>query len=193
MLCIAVLVGSATAALAQAPPPWMNRGLSADARAALLEKAMTLDERIGLVHGQWAMPSHRGGVPKGALGGAGFTAGIERLGVPAIQETDAGLGVTNPADVRRGDSGTAFPASLALAASFDAGLAHAIGVAVGAEARAKGFAVLLGPGLNLARDPRNGRNFEYLGEDPLLAGVLAGELSRGLQSQGVVGVVATRA
>jgi beta-glucosidase len=187
MLYAAVLLSFAMPSLAQAP--WVERGLSPDARAALLEKAMTLEERIGLVHSQWALPSGGAGIPKGAIGGAGFTAGIERLGVPAIQETDAGLGVTNPVDVRKGDSATAFPASLALAASFDAELAHAVGVAVGAEARAKGFAVLLGPGLNLARDPRNGRNFEYLGEDPLLAGILAGELSRGLQSQGVVATV----
>ena len=70
---------------------------------------------------------------------------------------------------------TALPSSLALASTFDPALAYAAGAMVGSEARAKGFNVLLGGGMDLTRDPRNGRNFEYLGEDPLLAGILAGE------------------
>src|SRR5262249_10157788 len=74
---------------------------------------------------------------------------------------------------------------LAMAASFDPQIAFNSGAMIGNEARSKGFNVLLGPGVNLARDPRNGRNFEYLGEDPLLAGVLAGEAVRGIQSDHV--------
>jgi beta-glucosidase len=81
---------------------------------------------------------------------------------------------------------TALPSGLALAATFNPPLAYAGGAMIGAEARAKGFNVLLGGGVDLARDPRNGRNFEYLGEDPLLAGVMAGQAIAGVQSQGVI-------
>jgi beta-glucosidase len=84
---------------------------------------------------------------------------------------------------------TALPASMALAATFDPSLAYAAGAMVGSEARAKGFNVLLGGGVNLTRDPRNGRNFEYLGEDPLLAGSMAAEAVRGTQSQQVISTV----
>ncbi|MBV8743119.1 MAG: glycoside hydrolase family 3 C-terminal domain-containing protein, partial [Sinobacteraceae bacterium] len=80
----------------------------------------------------------------------------------------------------------ALPSSLALGSSFDPELARRAGAMVGAEARSRGFNVLLGGGVNLARDPRNGRNFEYLSEDPLLSGVLAGEEVAGTQSQGVI-------
>jgi beta-glucosidase len=103
-----------------------------------------------------------------------------------LTETDASLGVTNPRGVRAGDVATALPASLALAATFSTELAYQSGAIVGAEAHAKGFNVLLGGGMDLARDPRNGRNFEYLGEDPLLAGELAAEAVRGTQDQHVI-------
>jgi beta-glucosidase len=80
----------------------------------------------------------------------------------------------------------ALPAGLALAATFSPELAYQSGALVGAEAHAKGFNVLLGGGMDLTRDPRNGRNFEYLGEDPLLAGILAAESVRGTQDQHVI-------
>jgi beta-glucosidase len=114
---------------------------------------------------------------------------VPRLGVPALQESDAGLGVTNPQGARPGDAATALPATLALAATFSLELAFRSGVVIGSEARAKGFNVMLAGGMNLARDPRNGRNFEYFGEDPLLAGTLAGEAVRGIQSQHVISTV----
>ena len=72
---------------------------------------------------------------------------------------------------------------------MDADIAERDGAILGDEAWRKGFNVLLGPGLNLARDPRNGRNFEYLGEDPLLAGTLAGAEICGIQSRHVVATV----
>jgi beta-glucosidase len=106
-----------------------------------------------------------------------------------LYETDAGLGVANPGGVRAGDVATALPASVAWAASFDPSIAYAAGALVGSEARAKGFNVLLAGGMDLARDPRNGRNFEYLGEDPLLAGTLAGAAVRGTQDQHVISTV----
>ena len=82
-----------------------------------------------------------------------------------------------------------WPSGLALGASFDPELALRAGALLGQEARAKGFNVLLGGGMNLIRDPRNGRNFEYLSEDPLLTGVLAAQEVLGTQSQGVISTI----
>jgi beta-glucosidase len=169
--------------------PWMNAGLSPDRRAALLEEAMTLAEKISLLHSKVGTPFRGEPLPPGAVGSAGFVPAIPRLGVPALQESDAGLGITNPADVRPGDGATALPATLALAATWSVDLAYRSGALIGDEARRKGFNVMLAGGMNLARDPRNGRNFEYFGEDPLLAGVLAGETVRGIQSQHVISTV----
>src|SRR5262249_7682884 len=107
-------------------------------------------------------------------------------GSPPLQESEAGLGVANPANVRPGDEATALPSGLAIAATFDPALAERAGAMIGAEARAKGFNVLLGPGANLTREPRNGRNFEYAGEDPLLAGVIAAAEIRGIQGNGII-------
>jgi len=180
----------ATVAQAQAPArPWMNAKLSPDERAALLEKEMTLDERIGLLHGPMSMPIFGIKKPEGAIGSAGYIPGIPRLGVPAVNESDASLGVTNPLGVRPGDGATALPSGLSLAATFNTKLAYDGGAVVGREARAKGFNVQLAGGVNLARDPRNGRNFEYLGEDPWLAGNLAGASIKGVQDQGIVSTV----
>jgi beta-glucosidase len=185
---VAVLM-FATAASAQAAKPWMNTKLSPDERARLLDAELTLDERIGLIHGPMAMPFKIKTIPRGAIGSAGYIAGVERLGIPALQESDASLGVTNPLGMRPGDGATALPSGLALAATFNAKLAYDGGALVGREARAKGFNVQLAGGVNLARDPRNGRNFEYLGEDPLLAGTLAGESIKGIEAQNVVSTV----
>jgi beta-glucosidase len=167
---------------------------SADERANRLVAAMTLDDKIGLLHGDVALPWTRGDgvsfkVPPGAIPAAGFVPGVPRLRVPALYETDASLGVGNPQFYRQGDVATALPSSLAWAASFDSAVAYAAGALVGSEARAKGFNVLLGGGMDLTRDPRNGRNFEYLGEDPWLTGVLAGAAVRGTQDQHVISTV----
>jgi beta-glucosidase len=97
--------------------------------------------------------------------------------------------VTNTLNMRPGDVATALPSGLALAATFDPDAAYAAGAMVGHEAWSKGFNVLLGGGMNLIRDPRGGRNFEYLSEDPLLSGVMAGEAVRGTQDQHVVSTV----
>jgi len=153
-----------------------------DSRAAAVEAQMTDAERLQLLHG--SLPILEGRRPT-----AGFVPGVPRLGVPDLWETDASLGVANPFMLRKDDVATALPSGLALAASFDPELAYAGGVMIGAEARAKGFNVLLGGGVNLARDYSNGRNFEYLGEDPLLAGTLDGEAIRGVQSQGVISTI----
>jgi beta-glucosidase len=164
--------------------PWMDRSLGADARAELLVAELTLDEMISLVHGP--MPALLEAAPADAAMGAGYIPGVARLGIPALNETDASLGVTNPRKVRPGDGATALPSGLALASGWDAELAYRAGALVGSEARDKGFNVLLGGGANLTREPRCGRNFEYLGEDPLLAGTLAGEAIKGAQSNDIV-------
>ncbi len=190
-----VVLAVCLAALAQAlhaqgaAAPWMNTKLDPDTRADLLEKRMTLDERIGLLHGVMAVPLRGAPVPAGAIGSAGYIAGVPRLGIPALQESDASLGVANPREVRHGEGATALPSGLSVAATFDPAIAYRDGVLLGQEARRSGFNVMLAGGVNLARDPRNGRNFEYLGEDPLLAGTLDGQAVRGTQSQHVISTV----
>jgi beta-glucosidase len=164
----------------------------ADVRAGEVEAQLTDDERFSLltsVMGESELfPFHDERFPPDVPRSAGYAPGIARLGVPALRMSDAGLGVTNPG-YRPGDTATAFPAGLALAASFHPELAHSAGAAVGREARTRGFNVLLGPGINLARDPRNGRNFEYLSEDPLLSGTMAAHSIAGIQQQGVISTV----
>jgi beta-glucosidase len=150
---------------------------------------MTEQEKLSLVHGVIAAPWGGEPRPAGSIGSAGYVAGIKRLGIPALQETDAELGVANPGDVRHGDTATAMPSSLALASTWDPALARIQGQAVGAEARAKGFNVLLGGAANLIRDPRGGRNFEYFSEDPLLTGVMAGSMIEGVQSRRVISTI----
>ena len=167
--------------------PWMNAQLDPDRRTKLLLSQMTFDEKVTVLHGAMALPFGPFKLPAGAIGSAGFIPGIERLGIPALQESDASLGVTNPLMVRGpGDMSTALPSSLALAATFDPAIAYEGGRVVGTEARAKTINIQLAGGVDLARDPRNGRNFEYAGEDPLLAGLIAGESIRGIQSTGVI-------
>src|SRR5262249_20178169 len=109
-------------------------------------------------------------------GGAGFVPGIPRLGIPDLNLADASSGVTRGA--QRGRYSTALPSTLALASSWDPKLAGDYGALIGRELRDQGYNVSLGGGANLLREPRNGRNFEYQGEDPLLAGRMAGRLVR---------------
>lgn len=169
--------------------PWMDTRLSADERARLLASELTAEERLGLVHSPMAMDFGGYQRPPGVPASAGYVAGVARLGMPSLHESDASLGVTNPMNARPGDTATALPAGLALAASWNPVLARAAGAAIGREAHSKGFNVLLAGGANLTRDPRGGRNFEYLGEDPLLSGVLAGASIAGIQSEHVVSTV----
>lgn len=164
----------------------------ADSRARQTEERMTDDERFSLLVSVMGasdfMPGRDPRIPEGVPMSAGYTPGVERLGVPALLMSDASLGVTNPG-YRPGDTATAFPAGLALGSSFNRELARETGAAIGREARGKGLNVMLAGGMNLARDPRNGRNFEYLSEDPLLSGELASGSVAGIQSQGVISTV----
>lgn len=163
-----------------------------DARAREVEARMTDDERFSLLRSVMGaselLPIRDERIPPDVPMSAGYVPGVPRLGVPALLMSDASLGVTNPG-YRPGDTATALPAGLALAASFNPALARAAGEAIGREARSRGFNVLLAGGINLARDPRNGRNFEYLSEDPLLSAAIAAESVNGIQQHGVISTV----
>jgi beta-glucosidase len=164
----------------------------ADRWAREIESELTDDERFGLISSLMVVVfggQREPRVPDDVPQCAGYVPGVARLGVPALLITDAGLGVTNPGGGRIGDTATALPAGLSLGATFNPALARQGGALVGREARAKGFNVLCGGGMNLVRDPRHGRNFEYLSEDPWLSAVLASESVIGTQSEGVVSMV----
>ena len=148
---------------------WSNPDLSPDLRANAALAAMTHQEKIAILNAD--------------------PLGVPRLGIPAVKETDASLGVANIGNIRRGFVATALPASLLLGSSWDPDLAFRGGAMIGSEARASGFGILLGGGANLIRDPRAGRNFEYISEDPLLTGVLAGRSIAGIQSNKIISTV----
>lgn len=194
LLIVATLVISGSflsSALAQSASPeknrpWMNTQLSPDERAALVVKEMTLDEKIGMLHGTGM--AGLGPISPLAVhsnGGAGYVVGVPRLGIPPIQMSDAAYGVRNSGE--NGRYSTALPANVASAASWDLEAAHDYGALIGEELRAQGFNMSLGGGINLTHEPRNGRTFEYLGEDPVLAGKLVGSVMKGLQEQHVIG------
>jgi len=168
--------------------PWMNASLSPDERADMVLKEMTLDEKIELLHGQ-GMPGWPREVknpqPELGNGGAGFILGIPRLGIPIIQMSDAAYGVRSSAE--NGRYSTALPSNVGAAASWDPEAACAYGTVIGKELRAQGYNMTLGGGVNLTREPRNGRTFEYMGEDPVLAGTLVGNLMKCEQAQHVIG------
>ena len=174
--------------------PWLDRKLTAERRAELLLAAMTRDEKLLLLRG--FSGGFVGGRSKDPLIGpvqrmtSGYVPGVPRLGIPALHVNDASIGVANGYDAnpaRPGDEATAMPSMIALSASFEPRLAFEQGRSIAEEFRARGMNMVLGPGLNLARDARGGRNFEYLGgEDPLLAGTLAGNAAKGIQSVGVM-------
>ncbi len=129
--------------------------------------AMTLAEKISLLSG-------------GSVLG---TTPLPRLGIPAFRMGDGPIGAHDPSP------STAFAAGIALAATWDRDLAGRIGVQIGRDSRSRGAAFLLGPGLNIYRAPMNGRNEEYFGEDPFLAGQIVVPYVMGLQSQGVTATV----
>jgi len=199
MIVAAVLTFSVASSLlsAQSPrrqrpePPWahaawMNKSLSADERADLVLKELTLDEKIDLLHGE-GMPGWGPPKPNAYLGngGAGFVLGIDRLGIPFIQMSDAAYGVRSSA--MNGRYSTALPSNVGAAASWDTQAACDYGALIGRELRAQGYNMTLGGGVNLTREPRNGRTFEYQGEDPVLAGTLVGNRIKCEQAQHVIG------
>ncbi len=172
-------------ALAQttAKHPWDTKTLSPGERAELVLKEMTLEEKIAVIHG-YGMPVEPGADPL-TNGGAGGNAGVPRLGIPRIEMADAAYGVTRSAD--NGRYATALPSVLAATSSWDPESAYAYGALIGTELRLQGYNMSLGGGVNLTREPRDGRTFEYAGEDPLLAGTMDGNLMKGEQAQHVLG------
>jgi beta-glucosidase len=192
-LALAALFGLCSSGLAQrrqaatAPTgPWMNTSLSPDERADLVIKEMTLEEKIALLHGV-GMPTDEPVTPENAASnrGVGYAVGVPRLGIPGIDMSDAAYGVRSSGV--NGRYATALPANVAAAASWDVDAAYEYGALIGRELRAQGYNMSLGGGTNLTREPRNGRTFEYLGEDPVLAGTLVAKLIEGTQSQHVIG------
>src|SRR3954449_10658389 len=179
--------------------PWLNRDLPPETRARAALAAMTLDEKLRLVFGfsdqaltevakvpdEIVSPELKAYVVTHLVkGSAGFVPGVPRIGIPDQTQTDASIGVRNSFI-----PSTALPSSLATTASFDPEVPRAGGAMIGAEARATGHNTMLSGGVNLAREPRNGRNFEYVGEDPLLAGTMAGALIEGIQSNHIISTV----
>jgi beta-glucosidase len=164
----------------------MDTRLSPDERAEMVLKEMTLDEKIELMHGNgmrgWGKPRANAYLGNG---GAGFVLGVARLGIPMIQMSDAAYGVRSSGE--NGRYSTALPSNVASAASWDIRAACEYGELIGRELRAQGYNMTLGGGVNITREPRNGRTFEYLGEDPILAGTLAGNRIKCEQAQHVIG------
>ena len=167
--------------------PWMDKTLSPDQRADLLVKELTLDEKISLLHGN-GWEELLGGpdkLPPRALGNAGFIPGIPRLGIPDMQMADATVGVSHSSVFGR--YSTPLPSTIGEAASWDVGLAREYGALIGRELRDQGYTVTLGGGIDITREPRCGRNFEYHGEDPILAGLMTGAEMKALQAQHIIG------
>ena len=138
-------------------------------RAAELVSQMTLEEKISLIAGDRENPF--------------FTEGIPRLGIPSIQTADG------PQGIRRNTKSTLYPSGIAMAATWNPEMAANIGKGIALDAKARGAGILLGPGVNIYRSALCGRNFEYEGEDPYLAGEMAVAYIRAMQEEGVIATV----
>jgi beta-glucosidase len=171
---------------------------SPDQRAATLLKRMSLEDMHHMVQSYNNMMSLQ--QPPGGIGAAGYVPALPKLGIPALQENDAGIGVHNyPIDQGpgkqprhvRGDAGNAtpLPSLIGIAATWNPQIAYEGGRMIADEAHRQGINVLLAGGINLTREPRDGRTFEYLGEDPLLAARIDGGEIRGIQSQHVISTI----
>jgi len=173
------------------PASWMDRSLTAEQRATLLVEMMTQAEKLTLVTGYFGVQQFWNDYqfPEARPQSAGVVRGVERVGFPPQWQTDAGSGVATQGEAPRELERTLLPSGICTAASFNPALAERSGAMIGSEARASGFNVMLAGGVNLLRDPGNGRNFEYGGEDPLLAGIMVGALVRGIQSNQIVSTV----
>ena len=188
LLAVITIISGASSLVAQdTDRPWMNSKLSPEERAELVLKQMTLDEKLVILHGNGMANNSKWTMPLTPLtnGGAGYVEGIKRLGIPPLVISDAAYGVRDSGV--NGRYATAMPSNLGAASGWDPESACAYGEVIGRELRAQGFNMTLGGGVNLAREPRNGRTFEYAGEDPLLAGTLDGNMMKCEQAQHVVG------
>jgi beta-glucosidase len=189
LLLALALTSAAVGVTAQpaANQPWLNPALSPDQRAQLAVEQMTQDEKLSLVFAYFASDWEGKKPPQGVrYGSAGYAPGIARLGIPPQYETDAGVGVATQGGAAVKRERTSLPSGIATAATWNPDLAYQGGRMIGSQARSSGFNVMLAGGVNLARDPRNGRNFEYGGEDPLLAGTIVGSEIAGIQSNHII-------
>lgn len=175
-ICLLIIAGLQ----AQTQPVYLDNSMSIEKRVKDALSRMTLEEKVKLCTAQSKFSSH----------------GVPRLGIPEIWMTDGPHGVR--AEImwdswdRAGwtnDSCTAFPALTCLAATWDTSISKTYGNAIGEEARYRRKDVLLGPGVNIYRSPLNGRNFEYLGEDPYLASRMVVPYIQGVQQNGVAACV----
>lgn len=188
-IAIACALGAIPFATAQdSAQPWMNADLSAAERTQLVLKEMTMDEKLLLVVGYFGTDAPWKNFTRPAEShpqSAGFVYGVPRLGIPNIWQADAGIGVASQGGPNVRER-TALPSGMNTAATWNPQVGFEGGAMIGSEARTSGFNVLLAGGVNLVREPRNGRNFEYGGEDPLLAGVMVGAQIKGVQSNKIV-------
>ncbi len=172
-----IALSSTPAATAGAAGPcaaWMDRTTSPEARADALVAAMSTDQKLHMVtfsDPPWFL----------YYGTAGHVTGIDALCVPDLVLSDAGSGV---AGLQYGT--TTFPSGVAQASMWNPRMQRLVGRTIGAEAHAKGINVMLAPGMNIARTPYNGRNFEYFGEDPHLASRTAVSVIKGIQDNPVI-------
>lgn len=164
------------AAKPPSPKPWMNTALTPEKRAQLLIHEMTLDEKLTQIHMMDTREHPR------------MIQGIERLGIPGFKITNGPVGA-GPGDSRQGQPATALPSALALAAAWDTDLAATYGKIAGQESVDWGNSLLEAPGVNIARVPQNGRNFEYFGEDPYLAARLVVPEIKAIEAQGIIAEV----
>ena len=165
--------------------------INPDEKAKVVEQKMTEDERFSLLTSLVGYVPTLGipkdpRIPDHIAMSAGYTSGIPRLNIPNLQSTDASMGVTNPGYRPNDPGATAMPASIVVGASFNPQLAYDIGVAIAKEARVRGFNILLAGGINLVRDARNGRNYEYYSEDPWTTALFGAAAVNGIQSQKVI-------
>jgi len=191
-LAFATLASSTPGWAANEDKPWLNPALDPDKRAELAVAQMTREEKQGLVFAYFGTDAPWKKFttsPEARAGSAGYVPGIARLGIPPQWSTDAGLGVATQGGAKEKRERTALPSGLATAATWDPELAHRAGAMIGAEARASGFNIMLAGSVNLVREPRNGRNFEYAGEDPLLAGMMVGAQIKGIESNHIISTI----
>jgi beta-glucosidase len=174
---MAVLVGllfmGAAGSARAASCPWMNRSLSADTRATMLLRAMSLTQKAAMTYQRYSIFFHDGT--------AGWIPAVPTLCIPDLTFNDAGQGI---GDQQTGT--TAFPAPIAQSSSWDPNLQYEFGQALGQEAWHKGIDVQLAPALETDRVPMNGRNWEYMGEDPFLSGQGGAAIVRGIQGEHVI-------